>query len=86
MAKVGKTPYETYKTQSAAAHNDTLYLQIFEKAKKFDVSMFQNPDLAKDLCNTTLVPAKLTQSKSQAVIDAVIWLLESRNDAQLSQE
>jgi type III secretion system FlhB-like substrate exporter len=85
MAKANKSPYEVYKTHNSIAVSDALYSQILEKAQKFDVSMFQNPDLAKDLCNTTLVPSKIDSKASQAVIDTVVWLLESRNNAQLSQ-
>jgi len=85
MAKISKSPYEIYKTQNSVALNDALYSQILEKARKFDISMFQNPDLAKDLCDTTLAPSKLSPKSSQNVIDLVVWLIESRNKAQLSK-
>jgi len=84
MANLSKTAYEVYKTHNSLAHSDALYAKILQKSQKFDVSMFQNPDLAKDLCNTALVPSKIDAKSSQVVIDAVVWLLESRNRAQLS--
>jgi type III secretion system FlhB-like substrate exporter len=86
MAKITKSPYEIYQTQNLATLNDALYSKILEKALKFNVAMFQNPDLAKDLCDISLVPARLSADSSQKVIDNVVWLLESRNNAQLSKD
>jgi flagellar biosynthesis protein FlhB len=84
MNRGKKSLYEIYQTQSSEALRDALYAKILQKAIKFDVSMFQNPELAKALCDGSRVAKKIKKESSQAVVDTVIWLLQTRKSAQLS--
>ncbi|NPA82139.1 MAG: flagellar biosynthesis protein FlhB, partial [Epsilonproteobacteria bacterium] len=58
-------------------------LKILEKAKEFDVPIFQNKALAESLLDVQLeeeVPPKLYK----AVVEVFIWLMKSEKKAQLS--
>ncbi|NLC28681.1 MAG: hypothetical protein GX780_07920 [Campylobacteraceae bacterium] len=83
---MAKTPYSIYDAHRSEVLNDTLYAQIVEKARRFDVAIFQNHDLAKGLCDISLKPSNLSANKSKKLLKVITWLMQTRNNAQLSAE
>jgi len=79
--------YQTYEDNAPrvlAKGSGEIARKIIEKAKEFDVAIFQNPELTDMLMNVELdseVPAELYQ----AVVEVFVWLHETEKKAQLSK-
>jgi len=76
--------YEDNAPKIIAKGSGEIAKKIIEKAKEFDVSIFQNPELTNMLMNVEIneeVPAELYQ----AVVEVFIWLHKTEQKAQLSK-
>ncbi|RAX58166.1 flagellar biosynthesis protein FlhB [Helicobacter monodelphidis] len=58
--------------------------KIIEKAKEFDVPLFQNEMLVDSLLKAE-VDAEIPQALYQAVVEVFVWLYESEQKAQMSR-
>lgn len=81
-----KSAHQTYAMGASSALRDKLEQGIVEKALKYDVALFQNPDLASMLCDTTVAPCELSPSACKEVTKVLEWLVQSQNAAQLSSD
>ncbi|MGM0533802.1 MAG: EscU/YscU/HrcU family type III secretion system export apparatus switch protein [Campylobacterota bacterium] len=73
----GQAPHVTAKGSGAVAE------KIVEKAKMYDVSVFQNKALADSLLNVDIgneIPPQLFE----AVAEVFVWLIQSEEKTQLS--
>ena len=76
--------YEEMAPKVVAKGRGELAKKIIEKAKEFDVPLFQNEELADMLLNIEVgeeVPPKMYE----AVIEVFIWLYKLEEKAQLSK-
>ncbi|BDY12793.1 EscU/YscU/HrcU family type III secretion system export apparatus switch protein [Hydrogenimonas cancrithermarum] len=67
-----------------AAGRGKIAQKILEKAKAFDVPLFQNEALAEALLQQE-VGTEIDPQLFQAVAEVFIWLLESEENAELSK-
>jgi len=81
---IKKEAFEVYAQGAASALSDAVVQSIVEKARKYDVAMFQNPDLLMHLCDTSSPPCALSNAACEHVASLLTWLVESQNAAQLS--
>jgi type III secretion system FlhB-like substrate exporter len=81
-----KTGHQTYAIGASSALSDKLKNKIVEKGYKYDVALFQNPDLTAVMCDTAEPPCMLSPKGSQSVAEVLSWLIESQNAAQLSSD
>jgi flagellar biosynthesis protein len=75
--------YEDNAPKVIAKGSGEIAKKIIEKAKEFDISIFQNPELTDMLMNVEIdeeVPAELYK----AVVEVFIWLHKTEQKAQLS--
>ena len=76
--------YEDNAPKVIAKGSGEVAKRIIEKAKEFDISIFQNPELTDMLMNVEIdeeVPAELYK----AVVEVFIWLHKTEQKAQLSK-
>ncbi len=76
--------YEEMAPKIVAKGKGELAKKIIEKAKEFDVPLFQNEELADMLLNVEIgeeVPPKMYE----AVVEVFIWLYKLEEKAQLSR-
>jgi len=76
--------YEDNAPKVVAKGSGEIAKKIIEKAKEFDVAIFQNPELTEMLMNVELnddIPAELYQ----AVVEVFIWLHKTEQKAELSK-
>jgi flagellar biosynthesis protein len=76
--------YEDNAPKVIAKGSGEIAKKIIEKAKEFDISIFQNPELTDMLMNVEIdeeVPAELYK----AVVEIFIWLHKTEQKAQLSK-
>jgi len=76
--------YEDNAPKVIAKGSGEIAKKIIEKAKEFDVSIFQNPELTDMLMNVEIkqeVPAELYQ----AIVEVFVWLHKTEQKAQLSK-
>lgn len=83
---IKKEAFEVYAQGAASALSDAVVQSIVEKARKYDVAMFQNPDLLAHLCDTSTPPCTLSNAACDHVASLLTWLIESQNAAQLSSD
>jgi len=57
--------------------------KIIEKAKEFNVSIFQNPELTELLMNVE-IEEEIPEELYKAVVEVFIWLHKTESKAQLS--
>ena len=76
--------YEDNAPKVIAKGSGEIAKKIIEKAKEYDISVFQNPELTDMLMNVEVneeVPAELYK----AVVEVFIWLHKTEQKAQLSK-
>jgi flagellar biosynthesis protein len=76
--------YEDNAPKVIAKGSGEVAKKIIEKAKEYDVSIFQNPELTDMLMNVELdkeVPAELYK----AVVEVFLWLRKTEEKAQMSK-
>ena len=76
--------YEDSAPKVIAKGSGEIAKKIIEKAKEFDISIFQNPELTNMLMNVELdeeIPSELYK----AVVEVFIWLHKTEEKAQLSK-
>jgi flagellar biosynthesis protein len=76
--------YEDHAPKVIAKGSGEIAKKIIQKAKEFDVSIFQNAELTDMLMNVEIneeVPAELYK----AVVEVFIWLHKTEQKAQLSK-
>ncbi len=76
--------YEDLAPKVIAKGKGEIAQKIIEKAKKYDVPLFQNEEMANMLLNVDLgeeIPAKIYES----VVEVFIWLYKLEEKAQLSK-
>jgi flagellar biosynthesis protein len=59
-------------------------LKIIEKAKKFDVPLFQNPTLAEALLHQE-IGSEIDPQLFQAVAEVFVWLMKVEEGVQISK-
>lgn len=84
--KAKKEAYEMYAFGAASALSDAVMQRIVEKAKKYDITTFSNPDLLAHLCDTSKPPCRLSSQSCTHVATLLEWLIQSQNTAQLSSD
>jgi flagellar biosynthesis protein len=75
--------YEDNAPKVIAKGRGELAEKIIEKAKEFDVSIFENGELADILMNVD-VDSEIPPQLYQAVVEVFVWLRKSEEKAQLS--
>ena len=76
--------YEDLAPKVIAKGKGEIAKKIIEKAKKYDVPLFQNEEMANMLLNVDVgeeIPAKIYES----VVEVFIWLYKLEEKAQLSK-
>ncbi len=76
--------YEDLAPKVIAKGKGEIAQKIIEKAKKYDVPLFQNEEMANMLLNVDVgekIPAKIYES----VVEVFIWLYKLEEKAQLSK-
>ena len=59
--------------------------KILQKAKEFDVAIFQNKELAESLMNVD-VDDTIPESLYKAVVEVFVWLYKTEQKAQFSKD
>ena len=75
--------YEDSAPKVIAKGNGEIAKKIIQKAKEYDIAIFQNPELTQMLMNVEIdeeVPPKLYE----AVVEVFVWLHKTENKAQMS--
>lgn len=75
--------YEDSAPKVIAKGSGEIAKKIIQKAKEYDVAIFQNPELTNMLMNVEIneeVPEKLYE----AVVEVFVWLHKTENKAQIS--
>ena len=75
--------YEDSAPKVIAKGNGEIAKKIIQKAKEYDIAIFQNPELTQMLMNVEVdeeVPPKLYE----AVVEVFVWLHKTENKAQMS--
>ena len=75
--------YEDSAPKVIAKGSGEIAKKIIQKAKEYDVAIFQNPELTNMLMNVEIneeVPEKLYE----AVVEVFVWLHKTENKAQMS--
>lgn len=67
-----------------AAGRGEIALKIIEKAKKFDVPLFQNPTLAEALLHRE-IGSEIDPQLFQAVAEVFVWLMKVEEGVQISK-
>ena len=76
--------YEDLAPKVIAKGKGEIAKKIIEKAKKYDIPLFQNEEMANMLLNVDVgeeIPAKIYE----AVVEVFIWLYKLEEKAQLSK-
>ena len=76
--------YEDLAPKVIAKGKEEIAKKIIEKAKKYDIPLFQNEEMANMLLNVDVgeeIPAKIYES----VVEVFIWLYKLEEKAQLSK-
>ncbi len=76
--------YEDLAPKVIAKGKGEIAQKIIEKAKKYDVPLFQNEEMANMLLNVDVgeeIPAKMYE----AVVEVFVWLYKLEEKAQLSK-
>ncbi len=76
--------YEDLAPKVIAKGKGEIAKKIIEKAKKYDIPLFQNEEMANMLLNVDVgeeIPAKIYES----VVEVFIWLYKLEEKAQLSK-
>ena len=76
--------YEDNAPKVLAKGSGEIAKKILEKAKEYDVSIFQNPELT-DLLMNVEVNEEIPSELYQAVVEVFIWLKNTEEKAQLSK-
>jgi flagellar biosynthesis protein len=76
--------YEENAPKVIAKGNGEIAKKIIEKAKEFDVPLFQNEELANMLLNVE-VGEEIPPKMYEAVVEVFIWLYKLEERAQLSK-
>ena len=85
--KAAALKYEAEKKsapQIVASGRGEIALKIIEKAKAFDVPIFQNPALADALLKQE-VGSEIDPQLFQAVAEVFVWLMHTEEKAQVSR-
>ena len=75
--------YENNAPKVIAKGSGEIAKKIIQKAKEYDIAIFQNPELTQMLMNVEVdeeVPPKLYE----AVVEVFVWLHKTENKAQMS--
>ena len=75
--------YEDSAPKVIAKGSGEIAKKIIQKAKEYDIAIFQNPELTQMLMNVEVdeeVPPKLYE----AVVEVFVWLHKTENKAQMS--
>ena len=75
--------YEDNAPKVIAKGNGEIAKKIIQKAKEYDIAIFQNPELTQMLMNVEIdeeVPPKLYE----AVVEVFVWLHKTEEKAQMS--
>jgi len=87
MKKAVAMKYKAYEDNAPkiiAKGKGEIALKILEKAKKYDINIFENEELTNMLMNVEVneeIPGELYQ----AVVEVFIWLHKTENKAQISK-
>jgi len=87
MKKAVAMKYKAYEDNAPkiiAKGKGEIALKILEKAKKYDINIFENEELTNMLMNVEIneeIPTELYQ----AVVEVFIWLHKTENKAQISK-
>ncbi len=88
MKKAVALKYKAYEQNAPkiiAKGNGEIAQKIIQKAKEYDINIFQNEELTKTLMEVEIgeeIPPKLYK----AVVEVFIWLHKTEKNAQLSKE
>jgi flagellar biosynthesis protein len=88
MKKAVALKYKAYEQNAPkiiAKGNGEIAQKIIQKAKEYDINIFQNEELTKTLMEVEVgeeIPPKLYK----AVVEVFIWLHKTEKNAQLSKE
>ena len=75
--------YEDNAPKVIAKGSGEIAKKIIQKAKEYDIAIFQNPELTQMLMNVEIdeeVPPKLYET----VVEVFVWLHKTENNAQMS--
>ncbi len=75
--------YEDSAPKVIAKGSGEIAKKIIQKAKEYDIAIFQNPELTQMLMNVEIdeeVPPKLYET----VVEVFVWLHKTENKAQMS--
>jgi len=76
--------YEDNAPKVLAKGSGEIAKKILEKAREFDVSIFQNPELT-DLLMNVEINEEIPPELYKAVVEVFIWLKNTEEKAQLSK-
>jgi len=86
MKKAVAMKYKAYEDNAPkiiAKGKGEIALKILEKAKKYDINIFENEELTNMLMNVE-VNEEIPTELYQAVVEVFIWLHKTENKAQIS--
>jgi len=75
--------YEDNAPKVVAKGSGEIAKKIIQKAKEFDIAIFQNPELTDLLMNVEL-DTQIPPELYQAVVEVFIWLHKTEQKAQMS--